>query len=178
VALPPGRVRPSRAAKWFALLVTGRRDGATTRTAARSGLSAPKAAPKTAPKGPESNPHSQRQLIYSRAARDVRISCGGGPNYLDPESRSQRSQTPSRARGVERLIRPLLPNWADSRLGRFQDHRIRPLCHPPLLSPSFGPYRTDPELDLGVMPTHDVLLVGLRGGRPRIRQLGEGRLSL
>jgi hypothetical protein len=23
--------------------------------------------------------------------------------------------------------------------------------------------RTDPELDLGVMPTHDVLLVGLRG---------------
>ena len=49
---------------------------------------------------------------------------------------------------------------------------------PPLLNPSFGPYRTDPELDLGVMPTHDVLLVGLRGGRPRIRQLGEGRLSL
>ena len=32
------------------------------------------------------------------AARDVRISCGGRPNYLDPESRSQRSQTPSRVR--------------------------------------------------------------------------------
>ena len=79
---------------------------------------------------------------------------------------------------VERLIRLLLPNWADSRLERFQDHRIRPLCHPPLLNPSFGPYRTDPELDLGVMSTHAVLLVGLRGGRPRIRQLGEGRLSL
>src|SRR6267378_3093721 len=71
------------------------------------------------------------------------------------------------SQGVDRLIRPLLPNWADSQLGRFQDHRIRPLCHPPLLSPSFGPYRTDPELDLGVMPTHDMLLVGLRGGRPR-----------
>ena len=49
---------------------------------------------------------------------------------------------------------------------------------PPPLNPSFGPYRTDPKLDLGVMPTHDVLLVGLRGGRPRIRQLGERRLSL
>src|SRR6267378_235181 len=34
------------------------------------------------------------------------------------------------SQGVERLIRPLLPNWADSRLGRFQDHRTRPLCHP------------------------------------------------
>jgi hypothetical protein len=48
---------------------------------------------------------------------------------------------------------------------------------PPLLNLILGPYGTDPELDLGVMPTHDVLLVGLRGGRPRIRQLGEGRLS-
>ena len=50
------------------------------------------------------------------------------------------------SQGVERLIRPLL-------------------------NPRFGPYRTGPELDLGVMPTHDVLLVGLRGGRPRIVNL-------
>src|SRR6266566_2303016 len=100
-----------------------------------------------------------------------------GPNYLDPESRSQRSQGFSGVRELKRMIRPLLPNRADSRLGckttAFVDSAT-----PPLLNPSFGPYRTDPELDLGVMATHDVLLVGLRGGRPRIRQLGEGRLSL
>jgi len=120
----------------------------------------------------------QRAADLQFAARDVRISCGGGPELFGSRVTQSKESDAFASQGVERLVRPLVPNWADSRLGRFQDHRIRPLCHPPLLNPSFGPYRTDPELDLGVMPTHDVLLVGLRGGRPRIRQLGEGRLSL
>src|SRR5438552_17154034 len=83
------------------------------------------------------------------------------------------------SQGVERLIRPVVPNWADSRLG--------PVSGPPHSS-TLPPLRCSilalvlieqiPRLGLGVMPTKDVLLVSLRGGRPRIRQLGEGLLTM
>ena len=63
------------------------------------------------------------------AALDVRISCGGGPELLGSRVTQSKESDAFASQGVERLIRPLLPNWADSRLGRFQD-RIRPLCHP------------------------------------------------
>jgi hypothetical protein len=121
---------------------------------------------------------AQGRLIYSPAARDVRNSCGGGPELLGSRVTQSKESDAFASQGVERLIHPLLPNWVDSRLGRFQDHRVRPLCHPSAAQSELWSLsnrsraRSRGDAHTRRAPRRP------GGGRPRIRQLGEGRLSL